>query len=253
METVLWELIERSKDGDQEALMTLIKKFDPLIKKYTKELNYEEAETDLIISFIELIKDIKLNIFPEKNDGLVVNYIVKSLNHKKINLFRKYVINMEDFLEVNMDLILDESDMKYKSRIIFEDLINCLPKLQRRVIKEKFLLGYSYKEIGDRLNITRQAVNRIKNRALNNLRETYMMMGDNEYGKWTCKACIITRYMGCFKHSINLLYSKSAGKTGYDTGRKRKKISGDNIKAFRKIQFIGRYKKWYETDQGLYS
>lgn len=183
METVLWELIERSKDGDQEALMTLIKKFDPLIKKYTKELNYEEAETDLIISFIELIKDIKLNIFPEKNDGLVVNYIVKSLNHKKINLFRKYVINMEDFLEVNMDLILDESDMKYKSRIIFEDLINCLPKLQRRVIKEKFLLGYSYKEIGDRLNITRQAVNRIKNRALNNLRETYMMMGDNEYGK----------------------------------------------------------------------
>ncbi|SHJ35906.1 RNA polymerase sigma factor [Lutispora thermophila] len=171
MEVMLWELVEQSKNGDKEALMKLIKKFEPLIKKYTKELNYEEAETDLIISFIEILKDINLSIFPVKNDGLVVNYIVRSLNHKKINLYRRYVTNMQESLEINMELICDESDTSHKSRIIFEDLISCLPRLQRRVIKERFLLGYSYKEIADRLNITRQAVNGIKNRALNNLRK----------------------------------------------------------------------------------
>jgi len=91
--------------------------FEPLIKIYTKKLNYEEAETYLIIVYIEIIKNINLNLFAVKNGGLIVSYTVGSLKHKKINLFRKHVTNTQDSLEINMDLIYDETDMRYKSRI----------------------------------------------------------------------------------------------------------------------------------------
>lgn len=80
-------------------------------------------------------------------------------------------MNLKESLELNLDMILDESYYEHESKIFVEDLISYLPSLQRRIIKEKFLYGYSYKKIGDRLNISRQAVNGIKNRALNNLRK----------------------------------------------------------------------------------
>ncbi|MGM8317323.1 RNA polymerase sigma factor, partial [Clostridium perfringens] len=44
-------------------------------------------------------------------------------------------------------------------------------KKERQVIEYKFLVGKSDSEIGEMLNISRQAINKTKNRALNKLKE----------------------------------------------------------------------------------
>ena len=54
--------------------------------------------------------------------------------------------------------------------IIVFQLLNRLPKLQKKIIEDKFIKDLSEEEIAETLNISRQAVNRTKNRALKTLR-----------------------------------------------------------------------------------
>ena len=48
-----------------------------------------------------------------------------------------------------------------------------LSEIQRQVISLKYWYGYSEVDIAQMLHITRQAVNRTKNRAINELRKLY--------------------------------------------------------------------------------
>lgn len=49
MENHLLELLVLSKRGSDEATVEIYKNFLPLIKKLSKKLGYEEAETDMTI------------------------------------------------------------------------------------------------------------------------------------------------------------------------------------------------------------
>jgi RNA polymerase sigma factor (sigma-70 family) len=165
----LIKLIKQAKKGDKDSLMELLSRFKPLIKKYSNELKYEEAETDLIISFITIIKTLKIK---EINyEGQAVNYIYVSLRNKKIDLFRKYVQGIQEECEINLDIVADKSIPEKEDKILIKKLLTLLTDLQRKILKAKFFMGYSENEIGKRLHISRQAVNRAKNRALNKLRK----------------------------------------------------------------------------------
>lgn len=55
------------------------------------------------------------------------------------------------------------------SNIEIEDILSKLPLNQRIVLKERFINQKSYIEIANELGVTRQAINRSKNRGLKNL------------------------------------------------------------------------------------
>ena len=52
---MLLEELDRAQSGDDQAMLNLISKFLPLIKKYGRRLGYEDAANDLIADFIEFI------------------------------------------------------------------------------------------------------------------------------------------------------------------------------------------------------
>ncbi|MCT4687724.1 MAG: sigma-70 family RNA polymerase sigma factor, partial [Vallitalea sp.] len=64
---------------DKDSMYVLIKQFEPLIDKYSRLLNYEEARTDLIIAFIELIHKIPCLETPKN-----ISYINKSIKNTYI-------------------------------------------------------------------------------------------------------------------------------------------------------------------------
>lgn len=160
------EIIEKIQGGNQEAFVEIIYKFEPTIKKFSRELNYEEAETDLIIALIEIVKGLKLNNLKSKNDGVIVNYIYNSLRIRKIDLFRKYVKGVKEEIELNLDIMENESIYQIEDGIFIKDLLNPLTDIQKNVVVEKFIKGYSDAEIATKLHISRQAVNKAKNKAL---------------------------------------------------------------------------------------
>ncbi|SHK61564.1 RNA polymerase sigma factor [Tepidibacter formicigenes] len=171
MKKSFFEIIEKAKDGDKEAFIEIINKFEPTLKKFSRELNYELAETDLIIALIEIVKGIKSSNFKTKNDGVVVNYIYNSMKNRKVDLFRKYVKGVKEEMEINLDVIENEANYQIEDGVFVKDLLNMLTDIQKIVIVEKFIKGYSDAEIATKLHISRQAVNKAKNKAIKRLKE----------------------------------------------------------------------------------
>ncbi|OCL28596.1 hypothetical protein U472_00580 [Orenia metallireducens] len=77
-------LIKQAKKGDKNSLIELLNRFKPLIKKYSNELKYEEAETDLIISFITIIKTFKIKVIDHEGNGVSIKSWTHLVEHYKI-------------------------------------------------------------------------------------------------------------------------------------------------------------------------
>lgn len=123
-------LIRQAKKGDKESMMELLNRFEPLIKKFSNELNYEEAETDLIICFIKIIK--KLKIKKINYEGEAINYIYVSLKNKKIDLFRKHIQGVQKECEINLDILSDKSLPEKEDEILIKNSLTLLTELQKK-------------------------------------------------------------------------------------------------------------------------
>ncbi|MFT5875985.1 MAG: RNA polymerase sigma factor (sigma-70 family) [Clostridium sp.] len=170
MDASLYEMIKHVEDGDMESFVSIKEKFDPLIKKFSRKLNYEEAETDLIISLINIVTNINLNNFNQEGEGALVNYIYSAIKHKHIDLYRMYVQKRREDVEINLEILQDTSNFNIDEKIFIETLLNRLSPIQKTILEEKFIKDHSDVEIATKLHISRQAVNKTKKRALENLR-----------------------------------------------------------------------------------
>ncbi len=54
--------IRFAANGNQQSKKFILQKFEPLISKYSRELEYEEANTDLIIAMLESIEKKSTNL-----------------------------------------------------------------------------------------------------------------------------------------------------------------------------------------------
>ena len=57
----LSELIRRAQCGDSVAVNELVNRFQPILKRYSKELDYEDAYSDLVEWVIKAVKNYKPN------------------------------------------------------------------------------------------------------------------------------------------------------------------------------------------------
>ncbi|MBE3587437.1 MAG: helix-turn-helix domain-containing protein [Thermoanaerobacteraceae bacterium] len=51
----LRELITLAKNGNEEAITQVVKRFIPIVKKYSRQLGYEEACADLVTWIVEAV------------------------------------------------------------------------------------------------------------------------------------------------------------------------------------------------------
>lgn len=168
MTQIIFELVKESQNNGNNALQEIIDRFRPTIRKFSRQLNYDCAESDLIISLIEIVRNIHLDKLIAKNDQIIVSLISKALKYRKIDLFRKHVLNSKEMYELDLNLspALDTVNEDIENRLIFMHALKALSPIQRFIIVNKYFRGYSDAIIADKLKISRQAVNSAKNRAL---------------------------------------------------------------------------------------
>ena len=71
----------RLAQTNNEALEALLQKFAPLIKKCGRQLHIEDGNEEMILAFIELVKDFSPSNLRNIDDGTVVQYIKQSMYH----------------------------------------------------------------------------------------------------------------------------------------------------------------------------
>lgn len=165
----LYSLVQGSKDGNKEAKEEFIGRFMPLIKKYTRKLQYDGAESDLIIALLEIINNFPLHKI--NNERELIAYISASMKNEYIKLSKKLckILNFE--VELKEDIYKNKAiNFDFENIVLLNIMLKKLPQKQQNILKELFINGYSENDLAVKLKITHQAVNKTKRKAINNMR-----------------------------------------------------------------------------------
>jgi RNA polymerase sigma factor (sigma-70 family) len=168
---LLLELIKKFRKQDEEVFSEIYDEFKKLIRMYSSRLGGEDSDQELTVFFVELLHTVDLHKFkPDNSDG-VSRYIAVSLRNKYIALSKKSQLEciMNTSFEEAENFISFTTD-DYSS---ISEALSHLSERQQLIITYKYIYNYTDSEISEILGITRQAVNRLKNRAIKILEEFY--------------------------------------------------------------------------------
>lgn len=172
---MLCDLVVMAQKGDKDAMLELINKFTPLLKKYAVKLGYEDADADIVLYYIELIKAINLSRLTCQNDEVIVSYINRSI----INFYKKGIkkrieakreILLSELTEEQVYCIEAQNAKRDKYNLVHEiGMKEILNQTEYQLICLIYYEGYTTAEIARIENKSRQAVNQLKQRALKKL------------------------------------------------------------------------------------
>lgn len=167
---LLKKLIVSFREGDMQAFAVIYEVFKKIIHYYSRKIGDEDSYQELMIFLIETLYSIELSKFSSDTRDNLKRYIAVALRNKYIAISKK---NQSEGKEI---LCLCENDAIYNGsddNILIRDMLGKLSHKQRQIIVYRYIYGYSDAEISDILGISRQAVNRLRNRGIAVLREIY--------------------------------------------------------------------------------
>lgn len=85
--------IRNSQLGNQQAMLDLVERFTPALKKYARKLETEDALNDLVLEFLEVILHLDCSSIRQQGDGAMVNYLSRSINCSYIKLLNRLIKN----------------------------------------------------------------------------------------------------------------------------------------------------------------
>ena len=166
---MLKPMIQKFKNQDMSVFEFLYDEFKKLIMFYAKKLFYDDVACDLTLFLIELFYQIDLSKFmPDESLG-IKKYIAVSIKNQYIALS----LQRDKYNKISNKIYEDFDGYfpDYEESFSVLESLEILPEKQKTIIIFRYIYGYSIFEIAVMLGISRQAVNNLKNRALNTLKE----------------------------------------------------------------------------------
>ena len=159
------EKAEQFKNRNMSVFPDIFAKFEGLIYTYSARIGGEDAFQELSLFLIELLYKLKLCKF--SNDDELTRYISVSIRNEYIRLSKKKSRLLKEHNSCFQPTATDADPMEKE---ILRQAVATLTKNQRKTVIYKYIYFYTDSEIAHSLNISRQAVNRTKNRALQRLK-----------------------------------------------------------------------------------
>lgn len=163
-------LIKKFREKDMSVFPVIFAEFEGLLHHYSLKCQAEDTFEELTVFLLELLYKVDISRFQQTTGEGLKRYIAVSLRNKYIALskagtdLKKNNQFLDDFVSLEPDFL---------EEYIFLEGLNELTEKQRKIIIFKYLHNYTNNEIAKILKISRQAVNQIKNRAVETLREYY--------------------------------------------------------------------------------
>jgi len=176
---MIFNNVTRSQNGDKQAMLWLVSKFDPALKKYARKLNTKDGYNDLVADFLDAILHINCTKIKNKNDGAMVNYLTHSIYHAYIKLMQKQISACPSVCidHIPEQLLQTSSADLSDGCFTFDIPYDLLTKSERKILYLTEIQGYSAADVGRMWGTSRQNISRTRNRGLNKLR-TYLTKSD---------------------------------------------------------------------------
>lgn len=179
MELQIADKIDCYQKGDPDSALILVRVFTPLLKKYAYMLRTEDAYEDLQCYLLETLKGISIKKLNNSTNGAIINYVQQAIYHKYISISKaarmeRSVIHIED-LSVSDALQYDTrfSIADDCSCLLLADMRNILSEKEYQVISLYYFKRHSIAKIAKQMEVSRQAVNQTKNKALRKLEKAW--------------------------------------------------------------------------------
>lgn len=178
MEKQVYDLIVEVQQNNQESILEILRKFDPLLKRAAFRLCREDAFEDFRIWFLDMISKIDVSKLKNKSDGGLVVYFKKSVENKLIAFQKEKQIKSHTYgiSDLSQQELLDFERVSSKEdshdELFFRDIQKYLTATEYKIIYAIYVGGKRPSDIARQLGITRQTVNETKLNALKKLRRS---------------------------------------------------------------------------------
>ncbi len=173
------EHIIKAQSGDKESMLILIEKFEPALKGYASAMRYEDAYNDLVVVFINTIQNLNLDYIRCKDDPGLIMYLRAAICHEHIEASKKQrsyeckTLLVDDFYDSADSWADMPISNPLRNSIFAYDLSRILTVVEAKIIHLHYFVGHSVQEIASMRKTSRQAVNKIKMRALKKIERNY--------------------------------------------------------------------------------
>ena len=169
---MIFEAVCKSKQGDKDAMLGLVERFDPLLRKYSRKLGTEDGYSDMLLDFLEKINSMHTDAIVCRDDGAMVNYFAKAVRHSYVKLLSRQLKNSAT--TVSIDLVPEHlstcSCTEPAQSYTFDLPDDLLSQREKKILYLIDVLGYSASEIAKRDKTSRQNISQIHNRAVKKLK-----------------------------------------------------------------------------------
>ena len=175
---MICDLLAKAQANDNDALLELIDLFQPLLRKYARKLNYDDAYEDCVLFFIELTRSINLYRLHGQMDEVAAAYIKTSV----INFYNKRIQKVKEYKkEIMLSELSQEQNYYIEAKAAIQDETDIFTELgiddmlnenEKKIIYLVYFKGYTTAEIARVYHKSRQTVNQLKHRALKKLKRT---------------------------------------------------------------------------------
>ena len=163
----LLNIVYKVQEGSERATEESLDIFQPLFGKYSSRLRNEDIKQELSLFLLEQLKNYPASTF--QSDGAFVQYIARSVYHEYIRFSKRQKERISILQPLNGEMTyVSHSNME--EQLDINDLLHHLSQYQRNILILKYYYGYAEQEIGDKLHVSKQAVNKQKHQALHTLK-----------------------------------------------------------------------------------
>lgn len=165
-----------SEIPNEGAVLEMLQRFERLLRKCARLLNYEDAYEDLVVFFLELLLNGHTKELIGKNDAVITSYISKAVKNEYIRLSKLEKTKCKLYSELSeKELFIVDSHLAYYQSEPPNWIIESkgLTRCEKEVLTLLFEREMSIDEIAKLKGKTRQAVNQTKLRALAKLRHNF--------------------------------------------------------------------------------
>ncbi len=177
----LIDMIKLARNGDDEAMLAIIEKFNNLINKYVRMMNYnEDCRSELVLKLILIVKnEIDLDKLRSDEDGALVNYISYAMRNHYIAISKanchirdnETAYDQDNFVDLLGDKPQETEDIEDWE--LMQTMRSVLTVREFMCIRLTVFEGWTSEMVAKKLGISKQAVNQSKLRGCNKLKELF--------------------------------------------------------------------------------